>query len=117
MVYDDHPSDKDTGGTSISGSDSRISLLLQNHIELIQKRRKLPKIQTVTYPGLELHTSCYSGATIGSYAQQFPDQQYFDYYASKNAPPPSYPTIYTQAQPKTQTLLEDDQEEDMDMSD
>lgn len=91
--------------------------MLKQHIELVQKRRKLPKIQTVTYPGLDLYPSYNYDDTIVNHEHQYPGQQYFEYYATKNASPASYPATDSVAQVNDQTVLEDDQEEDMDMSD
>jgi hypothetical protein len=116
LIYDDYRSDKDSIGTSKPRSDTHTSMLKQ-HIDLVQKRRKLPKIQTVTYPGLDLYASYNYDETIVNYEHQYPEQQYYEYYATKNASPASYPATDSVAQVTHQTVFEDDQEEDMDMSD
>jgi hypothetical protein len=91
--------------------------LLKQHIDLVQKRRKLPKTQTVTYPGLNLCSSYNYDETIVSNEHQVPEQQYYEYYATENALPASYPATSPVAPATDQALFEDDQEEDMDMSD
>ncbi|KAG2184346.1 hypothetical protein INT44_009361 [Umbelopsis vinacea] len=115
LIYDDHHIDKG-GGTSKSRSDTHTSML-KHHIELVQKRRKLPKIQTVTYPGLDLYTSYNYDETIVRNEHQISEQQYNEYYATKSALPASYPATDPVASATDQATFEDDQEEDMDISD
>lgn len=95
------------------------AILLQQRVNLVQKRRKLPKTQTVTYPGLNLPSS--SKAEIEAYYQDQTQQALNNaipkqaYYATNAML--SYDTTNLSTHVPTQAVVDNDDEEDMDISD